>query len=228
MINLELEILTVKFNFNLRSEEIVQFRGAINKSLKHYSDNYHNHNGSGFHYRYPLIQYKKIANCGGIIFIGEAITDFHVMVGGFGNNARIGNRFVNMDIDYLRSKKTVVRGGSKKFYYKLNNWLPLNQDNYLKFSKLLSVTQKIHFLERILLANVLSFLEGIGSDSEERVTISLIEIEKEKSIAYKGQHLKCYDLVFQTNLFLPNYIGLGKGVSVGMGNIKEIKNYKPY
>jgi len=31
-----------------------------------------------------------------------------------------------------------------------------------------------------------------------------------------------FNIEFKTNVFLPNFIGLGKGVSIGFGTIKQI------
>jgi len=39
---------------------------------------------------------------------------------------------------------------------------------------------------------------------------------------YKEQQMQAFTLVFRTNISLPNFIGLGKGSSVGFGVIKEI------
>ncbi|MFW5721489.1 MAG: CRISPR-associated endonuclease Cas6 [Bacteroidota bacterium] len=45
----------------------------------------------------------------------------------------------------------------------------------------------------------------------------------EKVITYKDVKHQTFDVSFKTNIFLPEYIGLGKGVSIGFGTVKTRK-----
>ena len=49
---------------------------------------------------------------------------------------------------------------------------------------------------------------------------------KAKNIKYKNTHLLAFNLDFSTNVFLPNYIGLGKGASHGYGMVRMKKDYE--
>ena len=40
---------------------------------------------------------------------------------------------------------------------------------------------------------------------------------------YKKQRLLSFNVEFETNVSLPDHIGLGKGVSVGFGDLKQSK-----
>ena len=220
----QLDILTIKFKNSLKSEEIGWFRGAILAETLGKSDLFHNHTEDSFHYRYPLIQYKKIAQSAGILLVGEGIKSLADLSTGFGKVIRIGERHVAWEVDFMRNKQVTVQTGNRLFTYHIANWLPLNQANYMQYAKLNHINHKIEMLEKILQGHILAFSTGIGLTLKERVMTQVVEIENDKIIHYKGQKMQAFDLFFKTNLFLPNYIGLGKGVSIGMGTIKENRN----
>ena len=110
------------------------------------------------------------------------------------------------------------------FDYRITNWLPLNQDNYIKFKALEDLTEKISFLEKIMQSNILSFLQGIDLYVDEKIEVKIKSIRGERLMNYKDQQMQAFTLEFRTNVSLPNFIGLGKGSSVGFGVIKELKN----
>lgn len=47
-------------------------------------------------------------------------------------------------------------------HYHIHKWLPLNSDNYRKYLKMDGLTEKVTFLENILIGNLLSFTKGIN------------------------------------------------------------------
>ena len=55
-----INILTIQFANEISQHEVPLFRGAINYSLDNHSILFHNHDGDGLRYAYPLIQYKQI------------------------------------------------------------------------------------------------------------------------------------------------------------------------
>ena len=44
-------------------------------------------------------------------------------------------------------------------------------------------------------------------------------IEDPRVVMYKGVKLMSFDAEFKTNVSIPDYVGLGKGVSLGMGMV---------
>jgi hypothetical protein len=52
------------------------------------------------------------------------------------------------------------------------------------------------------------------------------DILNERVVRYKGVELTSFDLTFNVNFFLPDYIGLGKGVSIGFGSAHVIEKDK--
>ena len=87
-----------------------------------------------------------------------------------------------------------------------------------------TLTGQIAFLEKVLTGNILSFAKGVGYNVEKNIIVKIQKIHREYFIKYKGTGLQSFDLTFQTNFSLPEFIGLGKGVSTGNGVIHQLNN----
>jgi hypothetical protein len=84
-----------------------------------------------------------------------------------------------------------------------------------------SLADKVFFLEKILIGNLLSMFKGVGITVTEDILLKISDIEKEEKVYFKGQKILSFNIIFKSNVFLPNYIGLGKGTSIGYGVIKS-------
>jgi hypothetical protein len=109
-------------------------------------------------------------------------------------------------------------------YYRIRNWLPLNSENYAKFQNADSLVERIQILERILAGNMLSFLKGIDIHLEEQMELHITSILDQRPAIYKRVKLMSFDIEFKTNLYLPQYIGIGKNASVGFGTLTKVTN----
>ncbi len=223
----QVRLLQISFNLSLNFAEISFFRGAIIKTTKGINDLFHNHSASGNIYRYPKIQYKLINRKASILCIEEGIEGIQDFFSNTDWKLQIGDKNNEIKVDTINVRQHRIAIWDNIFYYKIYNWLPLNQDNYIKFKALEELSERICFLERMLLGNILSFLQGIGLFVDEKIEVKIKSIQDEKLMNYKEQQMQAFTLVFRTNISLPNFIGLGKGSSVGFGVIKEIITKKP-
>lgn len=216
-----IRLLTVSFNIELEHNEINHFRGAVIKTTKGKNDLFHNHSPNGTIYRYPLIQYKRLNKKAALLCIEEGIEGLQDFFAATNWKLDIGDRQQPVKVENLRVRQHRIGVWEKPFRYTLSRWLPLNQDNYKKYHQLEDFGQKIALLEKILLANILSFLQGIDLYVEEKIEIKIKHILNQRLENYKGQEMESFSLRFETNVSLPNYIGLGKGSSSGFGVVKE-------
>ncbi len=65
--------------------------------------------------------------------------------------------------------------------------------------------------------------KGIDIHFNEPVTVKVVDILQTRVIPFKGIKMLAFDITFKCNVSLPNYIGLGKGVSLGFGMLHRIK-----
>ncbi len=220
----KLNTLIVRFANKINTNEIPLFRGAIIDAVgtkNHLL--FHNHQDEGYRYGYPLIQYKRIQQCAAIVCVGEGVDEIGSLFASSSFNLRIGRRQEQFTVDRVIPQQINVQIWQSSFLYRLRGWLPFNSENYNAYQQLDSLGEKIKMLEGILTGNMLSFCKSIGYTAENQLSCSIVNIEEPKVVRYKGILTTCFDLQFKTNLSLPDYIGLGKGVSLGHGIVTQMR-----
>ncbi|WP_337940462.1 CRISPR-associated endonuclease Cas6 [Parabacteroides sp.] len=218
------KILYVRFNNELRNDEIEMFRGAVLSKLQETSSVlFHNHVGKNFRYSYPLIQYKRLAGKASIVCLEEGTEAIGELFSAGDFSFRIGTRMVKMEIALITARQVLVQPWGTSFTYRLNRWLPLNEENYRVYQTLEGLVDRSVFLEKKLIGNILSFAKGIGIYLEDEVVCKILDMEEPYWVMYKGVRMMAFNIRFKTNLSLPDSIGLGKGVSLGSGILHSIQ-----
>ena len=216
----KIKYLTLKFNNKIAHHELPLLRGAINESLQDKSSVlFHNHEGDGFRYAYPLIQYKCINQQASLVCINEGTeaVGLLLMQGNF--VCRLGENEVELEIDAVKAGQALLQTWDSAFAYHLRKWLPLNQDNYEEFQQLEGIAEKCSFLERILIGNILSMGKGLGVHFEKEITCKITQLSEPRLMKLKGIKMMAFDVEFKSNVSLPDYFGLGKGASLGFGMV---------
>ena len=134
-------------------------------------------------------------------------------------DVRIGNRLDCLRVEKLNAPKSIVQVWDTEFDYHIRKWLPLNQENYEKYVATESLAEKYAMLENLLIGNILSFAKGVGIHFEKQVVCKITAIGDPHIITYKGVKMMAFDAEFKSNVSIPDYVGLGKGVSLGMGTV---------
>lgn len=214
----KIKILNVRFNNELRNDEVGLFRGAVLAKLQEASSVlFHNHLGTNFRYSYPLIQYKRQGGKASIVCLEEGTEAIGELFASGDFCFRIGSRTVRMEIASITARQVLVQLWDTLFVYRLNRWLPLNEENYRVYQTLEGLADRYVFLEKKLIGNILSFAKGMDIYFENRVVCKIVEVEEPYWISYKGVRMMAFNLCFKSNISLPEGIGLGKGVSLGNG-----------
>jgi hypothetical protein len=218
--------LSVQFDQQIKPEEVRFFRSAVIEKTERKSDLFHNHQGNDQKviYRYPLIQYKPLEEGrAGIICLEEGTDDIHQLFRVRNLNLRIGRKqrtfkVADMQLRYFDASLT-----DSPITYKIVNYLPFNQQRYARWQSLAGQDDaRAELLTATLRGNILAFAKGINWWIDGRVHVSLKQIGLPRVVQFKEQSLLAFDLQFTTNVSLPLWIGLGKGVSVGHGTITPI------
>lgn len=223
----DIHILIVKFRNDISLSEIPLLRGAILNALNGDADVlFHNHIGESFRYSYPLIQYKRIQGKAAVVCLKEGTE----IIGQFFSKGmfafKLGDRYLKMEIESVIPKKYLIQSWDSMFKYRIRRWLPLNSDNYRRYQALEGISEKISFLENILIANLLSFAKGVEIHIDKNIQCKLTSMHEPFLIRSKGVKLMAFDIEFITNISLPDYIGIGKNASIGFGVITHVLNEK--
>lgn len=216
--------LVVKFKNNIFHQEVPLFRGAVISTIeKDVNLLYHNHLQDGYNYHYPKIQYKRINGKAAIMGIDEGIEALSQFLKLQPLSINVGKRELLLEIESVLPNQIFIAQWNARFTYSLRKWLPLNSTNYSAFSKIEGLGDRVDFLESILTANILSLAKGLNIHFDEKVFVSITNIESTKLLNYKGVKMMGFDILFKTNVSFPNYIGVGKGVSLGFGLLHRMK-----
>lgn len=223
--SLYIKTLQIRFKNEISSWEIPLFRGCVINSIEKANILFHNHEDNDkFRYSYPLIQYKRIGGKAAIVCIGEGTDAIGELFQSGNFTYQLGERSVNMKIEHINPNKTPVQIWDGQFHYVIRKWLPLSSDNYTKYRAMEGIAEKVEFLQRILIGNILSFCKGMGISIEKEITCVISNILQERLYTHKGVKVLGFDVEFKSNISIPDYIGLGKGVSIGFGTITRKNN----
>lgn len=220
----QIKTFYVRFESDLGKGKVAAFRGAMIEKVGRENMLFHNHKSdTELYYNYPLIQYKSIKNKPALFCIGqgvEAIQRFFLQKTW---QVNVNGEKLDLQVEEMQLKPFVPELSSKPFKYQLNRWLGLNSENVEKYNALNSLTERIAFLERMIIGNCLAFAKGIGWTVEGNIEVKINDITRSYTEKYKGVEFKAFDLQFTTNLRLPQYIGIGKSASHGFGIIQAYK-----
>ena len=224
----KIRYLKIRFANQLMPWELPMFRAAVIEATGRQSTLFHNHGpGDTFLYRYPKIQYKITERKATIICLDDGTDDIHYLLQNRSLDLRIGDRQELFEIEDIHIQYPQLQTWQANFHYALKNWQGLNQENYQKYQALEGEVERLQFLEKMLLGNLLAIARDFELDSEIPIQLQITRMKEEKWLGYKGRKVLCFTLNFKTNLSLPDYVGLGKGVSVGFGSVKRFGGVEP-
>ena len=203
------------------------FRGAVIGAMDGNADIlYHNHDGESMVYHYPLIQYKCIDRRAAIVAIDGGADIIGQFLSSGKSELTIGKRKGVFTVSDIYTANCAVKVSDEDYEYSLRQWLPFNSENYLEYKSIEDLSDKVQFMENILVGNILSFAKGVGVSLDGTISCRIKSIDHQRLVYYKGIKMMAFDLTFKANVSLPDYIGIGKGVSRGFGMVAKINNAK--
>lgn len=216
-------IYTALFDQSISIREIPLFRGAIIHLLDNRQNLLcHNHLGRDkFRYSYPLVQYKVIDGKAALVALNEGVSLVRELCSSPRTKILLGNREVTLGPAKQIVREFSLNITSVPFRYRLKRWLPLNSQNYKVYKSLDSDEDRIELLERVLKGNMLSFAKGLGYTVDQPVYAHILNVSADYIQKNKQTLLQAFDIEFETNFMLPDYVGLGKNASIGYGWIEQ-------
>ena len=225
--NTSLRLLSVTFDTQIDPWELPRFRGAVARKVGLEHEWYHNHNAEtdGYHQRYPLIQYKLDTHCGQqrpmLLCINQGVEEAHHFFSQPDWSLRIGANEHPLRIARLHVDQLALDVSPQPFIYRIHKWKAFNPENYEIWQGLRGIAEQFAFLERLLATHIIAFAEGVGWRVAERFELKITDLLKREQISNKGIRFEAFTLDFETNLALPEYVGLGKGVALGFGVVRR-------
>lgn len=219
----KLRILTVNFDQEIKGQQVSAFRGAVIEKVGRENLLFHHHKSdTKLLYQYPLIQYKSIQRKASLVCLGDGVDEIHKFFNQANWELVLNGKKMDMQIDRLDLNTVTLNVEEKMLSYEITNWIGLNERNYHQYNQETSLVKKIALIERILIGNIIAFAKGVDWQIEKRIELNIKDIISTKVIRHKGTPLMAFNIAFETNVSLPNYIGLGKSASHGFGIIKKV------
>lgn len=218
-----IDTMTILFRNEISHTQLPKFRGAvINAAGKGCSVLFHNHMGNELRYSYPLIQYKRIDGRAAIVCVNEGCSEIAAIIEQQGIELQLGKEKPQIfePLEVIPTS-TPVQLWNEGFAYRIESWLPLNKENYHRYKETVSLAERIIQLENILLANILSVCKSWGLYFEEELICRITKLSEPRKILFKGHNCLSFDVEMIANITLPDYIGLGHGVSLGHGTLRH-------
>lgn len=201
-------------------EDASKLRGYIGNKFIEYPI-LHNHGPTGSIYQYPRIQYKVFEGTPIIMGINEGVEVLKTISGEL-NELKLAQNSYRINEIQMNQMNQDLMATRENYHYKfISNWIPFNQDNYQDYMSINNFREKKLFINSILVGNVLSMCKYLEYVVDRELLVHSYLDEKQtfyKSIMHKG-----FSGEFTINFKIPDYFGLGKGVSHGFGTIKQSK-----
>lgn len=217
----KIRFLDVAFANEINAWEVPALRGAVIASVGKENTLFHNHLGKDYRFAYPLIQYKRIRKKPHLVCIEDGVDEVHHFFENKQEGLILGSRPYELKVENIHLNTFTIQVWDKSFDYFLQDWLPLNQDNYRIYKSFPSDIGKFEFLEKVLTGNILSFAKGIDWHVDKNIKVRVKDIIRTNVIKVKDVKREAFTLNFTSNVFLPNHMGLGRNVSLGYGTIWE-------
>ena len=171
---------------------------------------------------YPRVQVKILNEQIYIMGLNEGVDPVlslrdKIEILDFGN---IAFNALESDIDHLKNQFQMT---DKLAHYRfITPWVALNHTSGSKYRKKKN-QEKIKFLNTLLAQNLIFLAKEFGIVLEEKIYTKIIlpnlfpkSIDEKKWGAFNGE--------FKTNFYLPNFIGIGNGITRGYGTIYGMFN----
>lgn len=213
-------ILTMQLDETIK-ENAAKLRGFFATEFNNYVL-LHQHNGDGFIYKYPLVQYKMINNVPLILGAKEGANVLENIYNKY-HSIRLNSHIYEIVEKVINVKEEEFGIWAKNSSYSfLTPWLALNEENHKRYLQLVSWQVKKEFLAKILVGNIISMSKGLGYTVPEPIKANILKIQ-EVSASLKGTPMLGFLGTFSVNFEIPDYFGIGKSVSRGFGTVKRIR-----
>lgn len=213
-----LKQLALTFNLPIYPRQIKQWRGAFIEMAGWTDDLFHNHKGEdGYHYRYPLIQYRVMDKKAAIMAIGDGVEVLQKVLSDQDWEINWQGEKVRLQIHDLRMQEHALRWSRTPKTYRLFRYLPFKTENYERWKACTNLTERVNLLESIITGHLLGYARAMDWPVDETIKVDLQYIQLMEKVRYHETHLLAFNLTYSCNLALPEGIGLGRGISHGFG-----------
>jgi len=223
-----LKVMQVSFDMPIDPTEVLSFRGAIAHKVGLEHEWFHNHNNAdntnnSYHHRYSLIQYKYRGGHPMILFLDECTEEAHRLFSQENWVINYRGEEVKLKVKDLEIKSYDVGVSPQRIRYSLRNWLPFSIKEAADFKKTERLIDRVEILERKLNSHIVTFAKELNCAWKGHIEAYITSVSQVQDIQLKSTRMLSFSLEFAVNFLLPDFIGLGKSVSLGCGVVRKLR-----
>ena len=174
-------------------------------------------------YLYPRVQVKILNEKIYFLGIAEGVSAVKSLVDNF-KTIDFGNITFKINDIIIDENGLFQQTDHINKYKFITPWVALNRTNIKKFSKI-STSKKRKFLCELLTRNLIFLTSEFKIDVDEKI-LTDIELDNESLSSFNENRDVGFEGSFLTNFILPDFIGLGNGITRGCGSIKHEQKIK--
>ena len=174
-------------------------------------------------YLYPRVQVKILNEKIYFLGIAEGVSAVRSLIDNF-KSLDFGNITFKIKDIIIDENGLFEQTDHINKYKFITPWVALNRTNIKKFSKT-STSQKRKFLCELLTRNLIFLTSEFKIDVDEKI-LTDIELEDKSLSSFNDNRDVGFEGSFLTNFLLPDFIGLGNGITRGYGSIKHKQKIK--
>lgn len=178
------------------------------------------HHAPALLYTYPRVQYRVVEGTPAILGIEEGAETLRE-IGGTIDELRLGTETYRVNRRVAYEQEVALHPTRGMWHYRfVTPWVAFNEENYERYRQMQTWPERKDLINRVLVGNILSMAKGLGVVVEERLrAATLLE---QVPVTYKGIGMTGFVGEFRVNFAIPEYFGLGKGVSRGFGAVRPL------
>ena len=169
------------------------------------------------HFLYPRVQVKILNEQLYFVGIKEGVEPIQsilekIKVMNFGNiTFEVDGFEVDVDDNRFMPSSRMIR------YKFLTPWVALNETNLMKY-KFMYGEERLQFLNRLLSQNIVFLAKEMGLELRTKI-YSKLKLQSLYPKMVDEGNLGSFQGEFRTNFILPNYLGIGNGITKGYGSV---------
>ncbi len=173
-------------------------------------------------YLYPRVQVKILNEQIYIIGIKEGVEPVISLVDNV-SSFNFGNITINIEKYEIEENIAQFKITEKLYRYKfITPWIALNKSTGGKY-RFLGDQEKPLFLNKLLGQNLLFIAKELGEEVKTKIYTKVV-VENNNPEKIDDNGWGAFTGEFKTNFIIPNYIGLGNGITRGYGALFSLNN----
>lgn len=214
-----LNLLKVSFDMPIQHSELLAFKKAFQAGFTTQTQPQDSKKPA-----YPMLQFKTRYETGKlqpmVMVLGDKIGAVREILTRERLEVRFRDRQEQLKVYHSKWLPFELSTKEELQEYQLFKYHAFNQENYQIYQRLKDEVERQEFIRCLLEKHFGAFVKGIGWKPDPPIQIQDLQIKRQQLRPYRSYQAHCFDLSFRTNLWVPEHIGLGKGVSLGFGVLR--------